>query len=263
MRTDTLPFRPAARPAPDPAFAARPGLLRLRDDLRAAAAVPPPPRGWKEAPVFFFDPARQAELDAARGPNPPAARHPLDARIAAELPGLVASVAVRHAARAISGLREAAAELAGRLPAAKDLADLLAVPDDEVVAVHVPGRGACVRVQVRGVADVAGLHAVLADLAPDLADDPPADPGAARWQFYRPAAVAADGSLPEGFAGYAHWLWPAQPLATVARRGGERVVYAGPPAFPASLEVEERFPGLVAEGEVIGVTGRRAVPQAA
>ncbi|HEX4610310.1 MAG TPA: hypothetical protein VH092_19120 [Urbifossiella sp.] len=258
MRTETLPFRaaPAGPPVgPDPAFAARPALLRLRDDLRAAASVRAPRRPWREPPVFFFDAARQAELDAARGPNPPAERHPLDARIATELPTLIESVEVRRTARTIPGLREAAATLASRLPAAKDLADLLAVPDDEVVVALDPAHGVGARVLVRGVAGVAEFHLLLADTAPDLSGRPrpAAEPGVgvAHWQLYRPAALRPDGSLPAGMSGYEHWFWGADPLAAVPLADGERVVLLGPPAYPAAWDIEPRFPDLAASATLL------------
>lgn len=242
MRTNTLPLRAAAA-EPDPAFAARPGLVRLRDALRAAAA-PAPRRTWKEPPVFFFDPARQAELDAARGALPAAPRHPLDARVAAELPALVASVEVRRVARTIPGLREAA--LAAKLPAAKELADLLAVADDEVVVALDPAREVGVRLLVRGVADVGQFQALLSDAAPELRDR-----RSARWQAYRPAALRADGTLPAGMSGCEHWLWWHEPLAVVPLVRGERVLLLGPAAYPAAGEV--RFPELEASVEVLTV----------
>lgn len=252
MRTDTLPFRPAAaRATPDAAYAARPALLRFRDDLAAAARSPASRRAWKEPPVFFFDPARQAELDAARGPHPPAARHSLDARIAAELPPLFASVEVRRTARAIPGLREAAAALADRLPAANDLAELLAVPDDEVVTVLFPERGAGMRVLVRGIADAAGFAARLADLAPELHDG-------SGWQFSLPAALTPAGGLPSGLSGYADWVWPAAPLASVPLVNGERVLLAGPPVLPPG-ETPARFEALAGEAELLETLDAAAV----
>ncbi len=258
MRTDTLPIRadPAGSPAePDAAFAARPGLVRLRDDLRAAPHSRAPRPAWKEPPLFFFDPTRQAELDAARAPNPSAERHPLDARIAAELPALVASAEVRRVARAVPELRDAAAALAPRFPAAKNLADLLAVPDDEVVVAIDPARGVGARVLVSGVATVAEFHLLLADIAPELLAGPPpaAEPGVgvAHWQFHRPAALRPDGSLPTGMSGHANWLWGHEPLAAVPLANGERVILLGPPAYPAAWDVAPRFPGLHASAAVL------------
>src|SRR5215218_4672679 len=109
--------------APDPAFAALPRLNRLRDALAAARPPAPPQSWWKEPAVFFFDPARQAELEAARsrkGGEP--AADGATRLIAAELPALFASADVRRAARAVPGLRDAAAALAPHSPAARDLA---------------------------------------------------------------------------------------------------------------------------------------------
>jgi hypothetical protein len=110
-------------------------------------------------------------------------------------------------------------------------------------------------VLVRGVADVAAFHPLLAEAAPELLDrrPPAAGPGVgvAHWQLYRPAALRADGSLPTGFGGYEHWLWGHEPLAAVPAAGGERVVLLGPPAYPATWEVGDRFPGLETSAAVL------------
>src|SRR5438445_710195 len=101
--TRTLPRAAERTPAadPDPAFAALPRLHRLRDAL--AARKPARRRSfWNEPAVFFFDPARQAELDAAR---PRTLGAPADDEVSrlvrAELPALFASAEVRRAARAV------------------------------------------------------------------------------------------------------------------------------------------------------------------
>src|SRR5437763_14517019 len=152
---------PAPARQPDPAFAAIPRLTRLRDILAEPRPVANPSR-WREPPVFFFDPVRQAECNAARGaPDRSPGTGRLAGLVAAELPALFASVEVRRAARAIPGLREAAA----RVPAAKALADLLAVPDDETVLVLHPRLRTGLRLFVRGVADVAQFHLLLLDAA--------------------------------------------------------------------------------------------------
>jgi hypothetical protein len=272
------PVRPAA---PDPAFAALRRLARLRDALAAARRAAPPPDRWGEPPVFFFHPARQAEYFAARlhkpGPDP---YRELADRIAAELPALFASVEVRRAARAVAGLPEAAAALAPDCPAARDLADLLTVPDDEAVLVLHPALRAGFRLFVRGVADVAQFHllllgAVTGDPADGLLPGPPLPsrfraacrdvnpvlpagvPMAAevRFQLFRPSAIRSDGSVPGGFRGCDHWLWGHEPLAAVPRVDGERVVLLGDPAYPATWEVERRFPAMAAEAELVQVLG--------
>ena len=225
---------------PDPAFAARPRLARLRDALRAAVV----PRRPVDAPVFFFDPARQAELVAARPAAAPPEPHPVTALIAAELPGLFASAEVRRAARAVPGLRDAARKLAPAVPAAKDLADLLAVPDDEAVLVLHPADRTGYRLAVSGVADVGQLHRLLLDAigVPVAATEP--------YQFFRPAALRADGTLPEGFAGADHWLWAHEPLAAVPPVDGERVVLLGEPAYRRTWDVTRRFPAMPATVEL-------------
>jgi hypothetical protein len=69
----------------------------------------------------------------------------------------------------------------------------------------------------------------------------------ARFQLLGAAALAPDNTLPDGFAGCEHWLWPAMPLSVVRRVNGERVVLLGPPAFAATWDVSRRFPALAAE----------------
>ncbi len=213
------------------AYAARPRLLALREDLRRAAARWYSSR-WQEPPLFFFDPKRQAELLAARGPASPWAD--LEARIAAALPELLRSVAVRHLARALD-LPAAARPLAGHCPAARRLAELLAVPDDEVFLLLDPRCRIGIRWLVRGAADVGQLIARWAeDVTPDV-------------QLYTPAVLQADGTLPVGFRGCRWWLWPTQPLAAIPRRHGQRVVLVGPAEIPTATEFSPRFPELMVE----------------
>jgi hypothetical protein len=226
----------AARPAPDAAFAARPRLLKLRDALgRAATGLRP---RWGEPPVFFFDPRRQAELEAAR-PAAPDRFAELASLIGKEMPALLASVEVRRAARAV-GLKDAANPLARHCPAANDLAELLAVPDDEVFLALVPASRSGVRLHLRGAASVAQLRRLL---APEL--------HAAHFQLFAPTALRPDATMPPGLTGCGHWFWPTQPLAAVPRVNGERVVLVGPAVARPSLAVEDRFPELAVECELV------------
>lgn len=276
MRTETLPSRTGVPlSAPDPAFAARPRLARLRDALVAAARRSKPRRRrWGEPPVFFFDPARQAELEAARPPVPQSAPDLVTELIAAELPLLCESVEVRRVARAVPGLLAAAEAL----PEGKDLAALLAVPDDETLLVLYPARQAGYRLLVRGIADVNQFHLLMLDaLTGDPSDGllpgPPVparlsaacravNPGTpagvpmvaeGRFQLFRPAAVQPGGTVPDAFRGCDHWLWGWEPLAAVPRVDGERVVVLGEPAFRTTWEVERRFPGMAAGATLLDV----------
>jgi hypothetical protein len=240
------PLAPAPPLAPDAAFAARPRLAGLGAALARAAARLRPAR-WNEPAVFFFDPRRQAELDAAR-PAPLPRFAGLSALVAEELPELFASVEVRRVARATPGLLTAARALAPHLPAARDLADLLAVPDDEVFLLLAPAARAGARLHLRGAADVAQLVALLE--APSLPFGEGLG-GSSRLQLFAPAALRADGTLPSGLAGCAHWLWPTQPLAAVPRTGGERVALVGPATVRAAAGPDPRFPALAVEAEVV------------
>jgi hypothetical protein len=126
---------------------------------------------------------------------------------------------------------------------------------------------------VRGVADIAQFHVLLADAAEEVLPGPQvphrfvsacrdADPTFAagvpmvaesRLQMYAPSALRSDGTLPEGFGGSDHWLWPHTALASVPRIEGERVVLLGPPPFRATWEMSRRFPALPAEVRLLEV----------
>ncbi|MBX9582777.1 MAG: hypothetical protein K2X87_20925, partial [Gemmataceae bacterium] len=129
-------------------------------------------------------------------------------------------------------------------PAAKDLADLLAVPDDEAVLVLDPAARAGYRLVVSGVADVGQFHRLLLDAVgvPMTATE--------QYQFFRPAALRADGALPAGFAGAGHWLWGHEPLAAVPLVDGERVILVGESAYRRTWDVTRRFPAMPAAVEL-------------
>lgn len=205
-----------ARAKPDPAFAARSRLLALAADLRRAARA----SRWREPDAFFFDPKRQAAFEDARGTR----TDPLRERIEAEVELLCANANVRRAARAVPGLAEAAA----RYAPARELAELLAVPDDEVFLALAPAARTGVRLHLCGAASVAQLRELLAPVF------------GGPFQLFAPAALRSDATLPDGFAGCDHWLWPELPLARVPRINGERVVLVGPAIVPAA-EVPLRF----------------------
>lgn len=274
-RPHAEPAAPSRRSEPDAGYDALPRFDRLAAELASAvreATLADAGRSrWKEGRLFFFDCRRQAELQAARTPPAPRAEpfRELSDRISAELPALYASVELRHVARAVAGLRESAAELAPLCVAVKELASLLAVPDDEVVVVLNPAARTGWRVAVSGVADVGQFHVLLAAATDEgsvprrfvsacRGADPTTPAGVpmvpeARFQMYAPAALRPDGSLPDGFAGSDHWLWPQSPLASVPRAGGERVVVCGPPAFRQTWEVSRRFPSVPADVRLLEV----------
>lgn len=278
--TESPPFSsPSARPAslPDPGYEALFHLTHLQGRLAAAVAECAQPR-WKEPPVFFFDPRRQAQFEIARASAPAKSPSELASAIEAELPALLASVEVRRAARAIEGLREVAEALAPRCPPARDLAELLAVPDDEVFVVLHPATAAGFRLVVRGVVDVGQFHLLMAEaitresLVGRLPGAPVAvrflsacrdvNPAAVagvpmvascRFQLYSAGALRPDGTLPPGLGGCGHWLWPAMPLSSVRRLHGERMILLGPPAYEGSWDLTRRFPALAAQLRIVEV----------
>jgi hypothetical protein len=269
---ERIPARPPAV-APDAGYDALPRLTRLAVDLAAAARGNAKPR-WKEPPLFFFDTRRQAALELARPVKRTAdPLADLAYRVAAEIPALCESVEVRQVARAVSGLRAAAEAVASVCPAARDLADLLAMPEDETITVLHPALRTGFRLIVRGVADVGQFHVLLADAIDGALPGPmmpvrfvaayrDANPTAAagvpmvaeaRFQMYAPAALRPDGTLPDGFGGSDHWLWPHATLAGVPRIDGERLVLLGPPPYRSTWEISRRFPALAAEVRLLEV----------
>ncbi len=270
-----LPRTPAL---PDAGYDAIKRLTRLRDALMEGAAVST--SRWKEPPLFFFDRARESQRLADLRASRPDPIFELSERIAAEIPLLCESVAVRRVARSIQGLRAAAAHLAPRSSVARDLRDLLAVPDDESILVLHPQSRTGFRLATRGAVDVGQFHVLMcAAIAADSSSGFPAGPAIphrfvaacrnigpaapagvpmvleARFQFYKLEAVRTDGSLPAGFAGCDNWLWPASPLAAIPRCEGERVLMLGPPVSRTSWEVRARFPKLAAEVSVVEELG--------
>jgi len=303
---DVIPFRAGNRAADphrptDLAVAALPLLRTLRDALERAAGFRDACRRaerrtrWGVPPLFFFDQrAGRAAEPAARPrfPDPYAAavarRRPAAARAWADLGDLTAdaltllagAVEVRRAARAVPRLRAAAAALAPDHPGCRHLAGVLAIPDDEVILALHPAARAGWRVRLRGVADVAQFHVLLADAVtgapargflagprPDgrVADayrdspvDPAADVATARFQLYRPAALRPDGTLPPPFRAAELWLWGHESPADVPAVGGERVVLLGDPPYPRAWPAGRRFPLIRGELEVLEVLGAGA-----
>ena len=264
-----FPNRAAALPElPDIAVAALPLFARLRDALRALNRPAPRPR-WNVPPLFFFDRTRESARAAKATPDHLELADWLDDALTV----VAASTEARRAARSTPGLLAAAT--AAPLRAARELAGLLGVADDEMIRVLHPAARTGFRVHVRGIADLAQFHALLADeitgdpgrgklpgtrpdprvLAAFRNDDP--DPDAAmfpaRFQFYRPAALRSDGTLPSGFKGSRHWLWGPESLSVVPRVDGERLLLIGEPIFPARWVTGRKYPGLSGELELVEV----------
>ena len=257
-------------PDRDAAFAARPRLKFLRHALAAKSRKAAQRAKSGVPPLFFFDPARQAELEAARDIGEVRPIDSTEALIAETLPELFASVEARRAARAIPGLKEAAATLASKSRSAKDLAELLAMPDDETVLVLHPARRVGYRLLVRGIVDAAQLQILLAGaispgsvmparvVAACREANPTLSAGVAMvanlpWQLFRPAALTGDGALPQGFRGCPHWIWGNDALASMPRVEGERVVLLGDATIGTAWEVQRRFPAMPAELRLLEV----------
>ena len=237
-------------------------------------------REWGVPKLFFADGAAQSNWNTKRVP-PQEFPQPYVSLLANALPKLAdawnrlpellddalallaESLDVRRMARAVPGLRKAAAQV----PQAAELAGVLALPEEEVWLVVHPAARAGYRVTLEGVADIAQLHVLLTDI---LTGDPARGyligrrPGGesvaacretewtegieatARFQFYRPEALRADGTLPEGFAGSDRWYWGHELLGTVPSEHGERILLIGEPVLPKAWEVTRRFSRIAA-----------------
>ena len=259
---------------PDTGYEALSRLTELRDYLSSVSL--PSHSQWKVPPLFFFDGKRERERSACCPPQQHKLFETIAGKIAAELPALCRSVEVRRVARAIEGLRAAAEAIAPYCAVANELVELLAVPDDEKILVLHPETRAGFRMTVRGIADVGQFHVLMAAAAfaensiafrdyqeiPDrlvaaCRNTGPSVPAGipmvmeARFQLYTSSAINPDGTVPSGFGGCDHWLWPASPLASIPQVAGERVVLLGPPAYRAKWDVCARFHGMPANLRVV------------
>jgi hypothetical protein len=128
------------------------------------------------------------------------------------------------------------------------------------------------RTRLRGVADLAQFHVLLAGQVPgpkpdprvveayrDGPIDPEADVATARFQMYRAAALGPGGSLPGRFQRPELWLWGHESPADVPAVDGERVVLLGDPPYPRTWPAGRRFPIVRGEVELLDVLGAAAV----
>jgi len=253
-----------------------------RDYRRIEVRATRKQRTWGVPKLHFFHKPAQAEFERTQAKVlefdfGPALDHLLeDAQML-----WVESINVRRAARAEPGLYDAAREIGEVLPAAKQLAEMLRIPEGETIRVIHPGAVAGFRVLTMGVVTVSQFHTLLADRVagdpsrgfifgprPSLAAvnasrgvDPFAEEhvAKARFQFFHPAALRADGTLPDGFRGSDHWYWGSESLAELPLDNGERVVLIDEPAFAGTWIVERTFPQLAADVEVLDVMSRAEV----
>ena len=241
-REATRPSSPA-----DAGYSARARLAELRDALLAERKRLAVRSRWNEPALFFFHRERQAELEAAR--TVATTVSPLARRIEREVAALEASVEARQAARGVPGLRDAA----GAVPVAKPLAELLAMPDDEsVLAIRFSVGGVATLNQFKTLMRAAGGEPLPARVVRMCRDVDPIVPAGVPmivdlpFQFFRPAALRKDGTLPPAFDVCDRWLWGWESLAAAPRIDGERVVLVGEPAFPMKWEADRRHPAMAA-----------------
>lgn len=251
---------------------------------------------WGVPPTFFLGTAAMGERPATRPnfiedryaviaarqcPNGAAAWAALGDLLDDAFTACTAETDVRRAARAVPNLRERLAEFAGDHRGCAEFAALLDVADDFVVTVLHPAAGAGFRVRLTGIADLDQLHVLLADAVagspvrgylagarpdPRLVDaylDQPADAemnvATARFQFLRPSALDANGTLPGGFAGTDHWLWGHESPRAIPAASGERILLIGDAAYARQWIVRRRFPALNGGLELLNVLSREQV----
>ncbi len=278
-RIETLPFARPTAPARDAeprvqrdvTVAALPLLHQLRDTLRAALrfrdrrrvlAANSPESRWGVPALFYFDARLQADLESRRpagtdraadqaarqDPAGAAAWHALVDLLDDALCVLTNSAEARHAARAIDGFLSVTQAMRHEHPGVGLLLHVLGVADDDTVRVVHPAAGVGVRLVVRGVGDVAELHRRLADVI-----------RGPRWQFLRPEALRADGTVPQGPAGAEHWLWGHESLSALPRLDGDRTVLIDSPARPVTDTQSRRRNPVAGELRVLETMGVEAV----
>jgi hypothetical protein len=253
-------------------------------------------RKWGVPSLFFFEKRLQKEWEQIR-PVSPLFPEPFSTEVAKRFPALAASWTIlpdlladtltvlyssrltRRAARALPELQAGAKAIAPFLSDCRDLKELLAMPEDETVLAIDPIAKAGVRVRVRGIATVHEFHALLADAAtmtfpgPRPSSDvvaayrgtglnqPEPPVMTARYQFFHPRALQADGTLPPGFAGSEHWIWGPEPLAIIPFVDGERTVLLGEPVSAMAWEAIRRFPFPAERLDVLESLNEREVAE--
>lgn len=251
---------------------------------------------WGVPPLFFFADATADERPPTR-PNFLADHHaaatarqmPTGAKAWADLAELIddaftacaGSVEVRRVARAVPGLCGRLADFAADHRGCHEFAALLSAADDLTLTVLHPAARAGFRFQVQGVLDLNQLHVLLADAAsgsaargyfpgpapdPRVADayidqptDPAADVATAAYQFFRPAALRGDGTLPGGFAGADYWLWGHESPHAIPAVAGERVLLVADAAYPRQWPAGRRFSALKGELHLLRMLPRAEV----
>lgn len=251
-------------------------------------------RRWGVPPLFFFNAKLQKEWEDIRPVQPvfpepytafAAKRDPKGAAAWTILPDLLAdamtvlygSRLVRRTARAVPGLKAGAEALANLMNDCRDCVDLLAMPEDEPILVLHPAARVGARVRTRGIANIHEFHVLLADAVgmtfpgsrPTAASVSAyrgltiamGDPAiaSARFQLFRPSALQADGTLPQGFTGTDDWLWGPEPLAAIPRVAGERVLLLDQPVFDMKWEAIRRFPFAPDRVEILEFLDEAAV----
>jgi hypothetical protein len=274
------PGEGAANPGTAPredVYALRTHLIALRESLRVAAR-PPRRSRWCEPAVFFFDPARQAELRAARleapnsfGPNdsggafanspprkqgseplPLLAPRALRPHFAEFISRLQQSAELRCIARAVPGLLEAARAV----PAARDLAELLQIPDDEAILVLHPARRQGYRLGLRGVVTVHQFQVLLLQ-ALAQADEWPEHRLPARFAN---ACSEAEPIIPAGVPMLLELPFQCYRPAAVERDGSLPQAFAGCSNWLWGWEPLAAAPRLP-DGQRIILLGEPAFPQ--
>lgn len=253
-------------------------------------------RQWGVPSLFFFAKRLQQEWEQIR-PVSPLFPEPYSSEVAKRFPALAASWTIlpdlladtltvlyssrltRRAARAVPELQAGAKAIAPFLPDCRDLADLLAMPEDETVLAIDPASMAGVRVRIRGIATVHEFHALLADAAGSTFLGPRPSPAViasyrgtglnqaeppvatARFQFFHPKALRADGTLPPGFTGSDDWIWGPEPLAVITFVDGERTILIGEPVTAMAWEAVRRFPFPAERLDVVETLTERNVAE--
>lgn len=217
------------------------------------------------------------ERIAALVPSEASSFRALDPFSQAAVAMLARSEGARKDSRSRSSLRASLDQLGGQYGHAGFLWVMMQVLDDEPVLVLHPGEGKGYRVRISGLADNFQLHTLLADALigrfpgrwlrgrrpsrqevaaagdGEVPEGLPHARGAFNLWTWR--GLEADGSLPGGIEGSAHWVWNEGVPADIPTFEGVRTVLLGPPPYERSWTASRKFPAMAGRLSVESILG--------
>jgi len=274
---DLLPFvrEPAVVPVRETtaelAYLAAVSFACLRDALQAAVPYFEKRRKLQSRcgvpELFYFDQARDAELQRLGGPlneapRKAAAAEPSAFRASQRLPDLLDDVLslthhgpdLRSVLRATSHLPESVETWAGEHPKLARLDRVAKLTDHDVIRLIHPLHRTGRRIRVNGLDTLRQLHELFAEMSNDAVPADFTKDGeprvTARLQLVRPQALVRTGSI-EGWAAVNHWLWGQESPRTLPRLDGDLLVLTAEPTLKMKWIAEQSSTGIRAEATLL------------